>query len=106
MVIGKVKLKPPKKSRSRKGKRYCLENLKNEECSRELKSRVQEKLPDGVNGDVEAEWEEMKTTIKSISEEIVQVKTYGNNKKKTAIWWTEDVKQAVGAKMRYFRKWM
>ena len=69
MVIGKVKLKPPKKNRSRKGKRYCLENLKNEECSRELKNRVQEKLPDGVNRDIETEWEEMKTTIKNISEQ-------------------------------------
>ncbi|XP_076038441.1 uncharacterized protein LOC143023726 [Oratosquilla oratoria] len=47
----------------------------------------------------------MKTTIKDIAEEIIHVKVHGNTKKKTTIWWTE-VRQAVGLKMRCFRKWM
>ncbi|XP_076038976.1 uncharacterized protein LOC143024096 [Oratosquilla oratoria] len=48
----------------------------------------------------------MKTTIKDIAEETIQVKVHGNTKKKTTIWWTEEVRQAVGLKMRCFRKWM
>lgn len=106
MVLSKINLMKPKLRARKRRKRLQIENLKKEDCVRQLKSRVAEEMPRNEDADVEEQWTTFKGKITSIGEEVLGVKVICGTKRKNTAWWCEEVKVAVGRKMALFRRWM
>ena len=106
LVLAQLRIREPKQQVKSIRMRFKLEKLKEEDCKRDFKCKVEEKLDLNVNNKVEEEWKQFKDSLSKAAEETIGMsKQYGGKKKKTP-WWTNELQNAVKDKMKKFRKWM
>jgi len=55
---------------------------------------------------VEQKWISFSNNLKASAEETIGMKKVYCGKKKTAVWWTKEVRDSVKMKMKAFRLWM
>ena len=107
LLIAKIKLKKPVKSKTTKRKRLKIEELQIIENVDRFTREVQLRKPQDDRGEraVEEEWREFKVSITEIAETVLGTKKMGVRRKETP-WWTEQVKAAVLAKNKLYRQWL
>ena len=105
MVISKVRIGKVKQKQKKRRERIKVENINNEECTRELQQKVIRDL-NIEQGDTKHMWKIFKDKFTAIIKETVGMKIMKGTKKKQTPWWTEEVREAVKAKMKAYRRWM
>ena len=108
MVVIKMKIDKPKKTKTEKKKRFMVENLNNSEVRESYKGKLTDNFNENKDrsNNIEHEWEKFREAVTKAAEESIGVKYTGGTKKKCTPWWNEDVKEAVKKKMRKFRLFM
>lgn len=68
------------------------------------KTNLCNKLEGLTNRGMEEDWQALRETIKEVAEELPGTKWLGGNRKTHNPWWTEEVREAVGEKVKKLRK--
>ena len=100
-------MRVPKRKSGIERKRFKIVKLGNPEYFGMLRSRLGEMLPNIVEDqDIEAKWNDFKKKETEAATDALDEKVPYRGRKKTAPWWTEDIRVAVKHKMNCFRRWM
>ena len=107
MVIAKINIKIPI-CRARTGRRqFKLPKLSEEGIVARLREKLGEVFQDhSGETNIDNQWCEFKDNVTAATSEILGEKVPYKGKKKTTAWWTDEVRDAVGNKMKRFRRWM
>ncbi|XP_076067750.1 uncharacterized protein LOC143040554 [Oratosquilla oratoria] len=107
LVVAKINARKWRVVPGKIRRRFKVEDLKNPEKKESFKEKIRGKVTNLQTGEnINEEWEQMKTVVKEVAEEVVEMKYVGKTKKKRTPWWTEEMADAVKEKMKKFRKWM
>ncbi|XP_076038003.1 uncharacterized protein LOC143023369 [Oratosquilla oratoria] len=107
LVVAKINARKWRVVPGKIRRRFKVEDLKNPKKKESFKEKIRGKVTNLQTGEnINEEWEQMKTVVKEVAEEVLEMKYVGKTKKKRTPWWTEEMADAVKEKMKKFRKWM
>ena len=104
LLKAKLKIHKPQLLKQPKRQRLLVENVSLKK--QEIQTRFEEDRRLIQGDDVIEFWEPFKEVVQKIEREVVGVKIMGGRRKKTTMWWNDEVKEAIRNKQESFRLWM
>ena len=107
LVIAKLKIKIAVKKAGSSQKRFNLVKLKERDTKDALVKKLEENFQDNVEEmGIEASWLRFKKKVLGVAGDVLGERSVYKGKKKTTLWWTENVQAAVREKIWAFRRRM
>jgi Reverse transcriptase (RNA-dependent DNA polymerase) len=91
-----------------KRERLNVELFKVEEINEQVQAKIQVTVPVDVTPvkAIDDEWHDLHQEVTQITTELLGKKTIGGARKKSTLYWTQELKEAVHAKNQALRLWM